>query len=286
MALLDAAHRAGGRWVVGHVDHGLRRSARADARFVADQAARRGLRCVVTRVAARARARARGRGLEDAARELRYAALARVARREKCLAVVTAHTQDDQAETVVMNLARGAGPTGLGGMAPRAPLPGDPNLVLARPFLDVPKQLLLAHLRSQRIPYRVDETNALPLFTRNRLRPILARWERERPGFTERVARTARLLRDEEDFWRTRVGADRRKKPAGRLDRRMFLRYHRAEQRRRLRLVFGLTHFDSLERVRRFAADRAPGPLDLPEGRVAKTGRFLIFKLKASRENA
>lgn len=286
MALLDAAHRAGGRWVVAHVNHGLRRSAGVDARFVADQAARRGLRCVTARVAARARARTRGRGLEDAARELRYAALGRIARREKCAAVVTAHTLDDQAETLFLNLVRGAGPTGLGGMAPRAPLPGDSNVVLARPFLGIKKQTLLAHLRSRRIPFRVDETNARPVFARNRLRPILARWERERPGFFERAARTAGLLRDEEDFWRARLGMDRRKKTARRLDRRIFLRYHRAEQRRRLRLLFGLTHFESLERVRRFAADRARGPLDLPEGRVTKTGPFLIFKLKASRENA
>lgn len=286
MALLDAAHRAGGRWVVAHVHHGLRRAAQIDARFVADQSARRGMRCITARVAVRAHARARGRGLEDAARELRYKALGRLARREGCAAVLTAHTLDDQAETVVLNLLRGTGPTGLGGMAPRAPLPGDPGVVLARPFLDAPKRFLLAYLRSRRIPFRLDASNALPVFARNRLRPVLARWERERPGFFERTARTAGLLRDEEDFWRARLGADRRKGPARRLDRRSFLRYHRAEQRRRLRLLFGLTRFDSLERVRRFAADRAAGPLDLPEGRVAKTRRFLIFKLKASRENA
>ncbi|MBK7207509.1 MAG: tRNA lysidine(34) synthetase TilS [Elusimicrobia bacterium] len=285
MALLDLASRSGLDVVVGHVDHGLRPSSGADARFVRAQAAARGRPCFVAHAPVRARAARRGRGLEDAARELRYAALGRMARRTGCVAVLAAHTLDDQAETVVMNLLRGAGPGGLAGMSPRSPLPGRPDLVLVRPLLDFPKRSLRTHLRTRGVPFRVDETNAQPLFLRNRLRPVLARWEKERPGFFERVARTARVLRDEEDFWRRRLGMDRRKQPPRRLDRRDFMRYHMAEQRRRLRLLFGLTHFESLERVRQFAADRAAGPLDLPEGRVAKTARFLIFKRKIAREN-
>lgn len=169
-------------------------------------------------------------------------------------------------------------------MAPRAPLPGWPALPLIRPLLDFSKRDLRIHLRARGIPFRVDETNAQPLFLRNRLRPVLARWEKERPGFFERTARLARILRDEEDFWRARLGLHRRKRPPRRLDRRGFMRYHIAEQRRRLRLLFGLTRFESLERVRLFAADRAPGPLHLPEGDVAKRGRFLIFKRKIARE--
>ncbi|TXH24576.1 MAG: tRNA lysidine(34) synthetase TilS [Elusimicrobia bacterium] len=284
MALLDLAIRAGQPAVVGHVDHGLRRSSKTDARFVAAQAAARGLKCFIVKAAVRARAARRRRGVEDAARELRYAALGRIARRAGAVAVLTAHTVDDQAETVVMNLLRGAGPGGLAAMASRSPLPGHPGLALIRPLLDIPKRDLRDGLRARGIPFRIDETNARPLYLRNRLRPVLARWEKERPGFFERTARLARILRDEEDFWRVRLGLDRRKGPPRRLDRREFMRYHIAEQRRRLRLLFGLSRFESLERVRLFAADRAPGPLHLPEGGVSKRGRFLIFNRKVARE--
>jgi tRNA(Ile)-lysidine synthase len=284
MALLDVADRwrklTGGFVAVGHVNHGLRgRSSLADAAFVKKECDRRGIPCGVTEVPVRAWARRRRRGIEDAARELRYRALGQMARRFRCSHVATAHTLDDQAETVFVNLLRGTGPAGLGGMAEASswPFPGPgktPRLI--RPFLNVPKKEILRYLREHNIPFRVDSTNALPLFLRNRLRPVLRSWEELRPGFFQRIAQTARLLRDEEDFWRTRL-AFRRKTQRVRLERAPFMRYHIAEQRRRLRHLFGLSRFDVVERVRLFAADRSLGPLDIPGGRVSKAGKYLIF---------
>lgn len=284
MTLLDLAERwrdlSDGFVAVGHVDHALRgRASRADAAFVQNECARRHLPFGVQRVPVRRWARHRRRGLEDAARELRYRALAALARRFRCPLVATAHTLDDQTETVVLNLLRGTGPSGLAGMADRAPwpvsVPGQtPSLV--RPLITFSKKEILRYLRSRRLSFRVDATNALPLFLRNRLRPVLRSWEALRPGFFQRVAQTARILRDEDDFWRARL-ASRRKAPRLRLERAPFLRYHVAEQRRRLRHLFGLTRFETLERVRLFAADRSVGPLDIPGGRVAKTGSFLLF---------
>lgn len=288
MALLDVADRwremAGAFVAVGHVDHGLRgRASRADAAFVQKECARRNLPFGVVRVPVLAWARQRGRGVEDAARELRYRALAQLARRFRCATVATAHTLDDQVETVFLNLLRGTGPAGLAGMAEASSWPypsrsqfSRGRMLLVRPFLNVPKREILRYLRVRKIPFRVDASNALPLFLRNRLRPVLRSWETLRPGFFQRVAQTARILRDEEDFWRTQV-AFRRRTRRVRLERTPFLRYHIAEQRRRLRHLYGLTRFDVLERVRLFAADHARGPLDIPGGRVSKTGRHLIF---------
>jgi tRNA(Ile)-lysidine synthase TilS/MesJ len=209
-----------------------------------------------------------------------YTALASLARRFRCPRVATAHTLDDQTETVVLNLLRGTGPSGLAGMVDRGPwpvsIPGRrPSLL--RPLMIFSKKEILRYLQSRGLPFRVDATNALPLFLRNRLRPVLRSWEALRPGFFQRVAQTARILRDEDDFWRTRL-ASRRKAPRIRLERGPFLRYHVAEQRRRLRHLFGLTRFETLERVRLFAADGSVGPLDIPGGRVAKTGSFLLFR--------
>jgi tRNA(Ile)-lysidine synthase len=288
MALLDLADRwrreTGGFIAVGHVDHGLRGAAsRADARFVQRECARRGLPGAVRRAPAAALARRRKRGLEDAARRLRYQALSRIARRFHCPVVATAHTLDDQAETVFINLFRGAGPAGLAGMAPSARWPAPSATIsprLVRPFLSVRKEELLSYLRARRLRFRTDATNNQPLFLRNRLRPVLQAWEKERPGFLARVARTAGLLRDEEDYWSRRLARNgfRREKPRVRLERGPFLRYHVAEQRRRLRHLYGITRFGPLERVRGFAADRATGPLDIPGGKVVKTARYLFFK--------
>lgn len=284
MALLDVADRwrkiTGGFVAVGHVDHGLRgRASRIDAAFVQKECERREIPCGVVRAPVQAWAQKRGRGIEDAARELRYRALAQLARRFRCDAVATAHTLDDQVETVFLNLLRGAGPAGLAGMAEASSWPvsdrGSPP-ELIRPLLNVQKKEILRYLRAQKIPFRVDASNALPLFLRNRLRPVLRSWTALRPGFFQRVAQTARIFRDEEDFWRARLSF-RRKDRRVRLERTPFLRYHIAEQRRRLRHLYGLSRFDVLERVRLFAADRAPGPLDIPGGRVSKTKRFLFF---------
>jgi tRNA(Ile)-lysidine synthase len=117
--------------------------------------------------------------MEDAARELRYTALASLARRFRCPRVATAHTLDDQTETVVLNLLRGTGPSGLAGMVDRGPwpvsIPGRrPSLL--RPLMIFSKKEILRYLQSRGLPFRVDATNALPLFLRNRLRPVLRSW--------------------------------------------------------------------------------------------------------------
>lgn len=292
MALLDVADRwrkeSGAYVAVAHINHGLRgKDAATDAAVVRKEANRRGLPVAIVSVPVRAWARRRGRGLEDAARELRYAALARLARRLRCPAVATAHTLDDQVETVFINLLRGTGPGGLAAMAERSPWPVRSNgtaPVLFRPFLAVRKSVLVRYLKDRRLEFRKDITNDQPIFLRNRLRPVLRSWDRLRPGFFERVAQTARLVRDEEDFWRGRLGL-RRKGLLCRLDRASFLRYHIAEQRRRLRHWYGLSRFDVVERVRRFCADAIPGHLDVPGGRVTKTGRFLLFRRRKKQSN-
>ena len=201
---------------------------------------------------------------------------------------ITAHTLGDQAETIVLNLLRGAGPAGLAGMAADAPWPSGAGPRLGRPLLGVSRDEILAYLQKRKIPWRKDATNDEPLFLRNRIRPTLRRWERWRPGFFARMAQTAQIFRDEEEYWRRRLvpsrEGHRRKNTPFRLDIAPFLRYPIVEQRRRLRHLFGLAHFESVERVRALAA--APsggsprGPLDLPGVRVARAGRFLLFRYR------
>ena len=118
-------------------------------------------------------------GLQAAARAARYGLMAAYARAHDIGTIFTAHTQDDQAETLLMRLARGSGLDGLSAMAPIGPLPssvsfdGD-RLVIARPLLDVSKARLQATLRQRGIGWIEDPSNASPAFERVRLRAAQA----------------------------------------------------------------------------------------------------------------
>ena len=115
-------------------------------------------------------------GIQEAAREERYRLLADLARKVKASHVVTGHTLDDQAETVVMRLMRGTGVGGLAGMRPELTREG---ITLARPLLGLPKARLIATCEAEDWPYLEDPSNADPRFARARLRghlmPLLAR---------------------------------------------------------------------------------------------------------------
>lgn len=123
MALLDVLTLIGGEWnlklVVGHVHHGLRPEADADAEYVKEAAARYRLLYRIRHVDVRGRVAETGESLEEAARELRYAALQEIAREAGAQRIATGHTADDQAETVLMRILRGTGVAGLAGILPQ-----------------------------------------------------------------------------------------------------------------------------------------------------------------------
>jgi tRNA(Ile)-lysidine synthase len=177
--------------VVATVDHGLRLGSRAEAKAVGALARRLGL----THEILPWRGAKPTTGIEAAAREARYRLLAELARRLGADAIATAHTLDDQAETVLMRLAAGSGPAGLAGM--RA-LDLRHGVVLLRPFLGVRKARLLATLARAGIGWVDDPMNADPAFARARLRAAGAVLARE--GLTaERMGRFAkRMARYEE----------------------------------------------------------------------------------------
>jgi len=109
-------------------------------------------------------------GVPAAARAARYALLARAARQSRATHILTAHTRDDQAETVLMRLLRGSGIAGLAAMARETERDG---LLLARPFLDVSKSQLIATLKKAKIEFAEDPTNRDPSFTRPRIRALM-----------------------------------------------------------------------------------------------------------------
>ena len=157
------------------VDHRLRPESASEAEAVARQAAALGLRHVIL-VWDGDKPRT---GLQAAARAARYRLMAAYAGAHDIGAICTAHTQDDQAETLLMRLARGSGLDGLSVMAPVGSLPnGDPiggdRLVIVRPLLEVSKTRLQATLRQRGIGWIEDPSNASPAFERVRLRSARA----------------------------------------------------------------------------------------------------------------
>ncbi|WP_439408152.1 tRNA lysidine(34) synthetase TilS [Bradyrhizobium sp. DASA03076] len=170
------------------VDHGLRKEAAREAREVKRLATELGL--------AHRTLRWRGAkpkaGLPAAAREARYRLLAQAARAAGASHVLTAHTRDDQAETLLMRLFRGSGIAGLSAMARFTARDG---LVLARPLLDVPKSQLIATLKRAGIGFAEDPTNADMAFTRPRLRALLPQLAAEGGDVRTLVRLSARLAR-------------------------------------------------------------------------------------------
>jgi tRNA(Ile)-lysidine synthase len=186
--VLASARPVHGRALLAvHVHHGLQEAADRFEAHCGQVASELSVELVVRRVAVPA---GDPRGTEAAAREQRYAALAALARRGDH--VLTAHTRDDQAETLLLNLMRGSGATGLSGIAARRPL-GD--ALLLRPLLDVTRAEIAAYAAAHALRWCEDPTNVDTGFDRNFLRrEILPALGRRWPGATASLARSAALL--------------------------------------------------------------------------------------------
>jgi tRNA(Ile)-lysidine synthase len=157
-----------GRLLVVHIHHHLREDeADRDAAFVSELAAACDLPCLVRHADGKALA-ARGDSLEAAAREARYALLDQVAAEEGARYVLTAHTADDQAETILHRILRGTGIDGLSGIRPVRPLSSLTTII--RPLLAVRRAEVLDYLATRGQAYCDDHTNGERRFTRNRLR--------------------------------------------------------------------------------------------------------------------
>lgn len=171
VALLRAmtAIRSGGagRLCVAHLNHQLRPDADEDERFVVELCRSLGVVCEVGRVAVDRLAAESGDGIEAAARTARYQFFEQTAGRLGARFVATAHTADDQAETILHRVIRGTGIRGLSGMKRVRPLG---HATLIRPLLDVHRAELEAYLDTIGQSYRHDSSNADLRFTRNRIR--------------------------------------------------------------------------------------------------------------------
>jgi tRNA(Ile)-lysidine synthase len=198
--LLEERHALGIVLSIAHVHHGIRGAAAdEDEAFVASLAAAHGLPFHLHRANAPAAAATLHESLEEAARNLRYAFFRELMAAGEADAVATAHTLDDQAETVLHKLLRGAWTEGLSGIHPV--LVAEPGSIL-RPFLENTRSTIEAWLLELQQPWREDASNQDMAHTRNRIRwqllPLLRTFN---PQIAAQLARLATISADEEAYW-------------------------------------------------------------------------------------
>lgn len=196
--VLHELQRAGGFAVAGlaHLNHTLRgEAAHADQRFCAELAGRLGVPIDVETAEVARLARERRTSIENAGRRARYEFFERAAARAAADRVAVGHTRNDQAETFLLRLLRGAGPRGLAGIRPQVGR-------IVRPLIDATRAEVLEYLDARRLPFRQDETNRDVSIPRNRIRheliPLLER--QFAPGVVDVLAREAAIARDDAEY--------------------------------------------------------------------------------------
>jgi len=194
-ALVSLSQNRAFALVAAHFDHQLRPASREDAAFCAQVCERLGVRLRSGSSDVRGRAGRDGGGIEEAGRIERYRFLRAVRREEGAVAIAVAHTRDDQAETVLLRLLRGAGRVGLSAMGLRSE-------DILRPLLRVSREQVIEHLTRGELAWRSDPTNTDSAFLRNRVRkeliPLLE--SRFNPRIREALSRLAGLLADEAEL--------------------------------------------------------------------------------------
>jgi tRNA(Ile)-lysidine synthetase-like protein len=181
------------------LDHGLRPGSREEAELVRDRASRLGFQAGIESADLASLVLSRGKGMEEAGRYARYQYLERTRKERRAKYVLTAHQADDNAETILMRIAKGAGPGALRG------IPARTGSVL-RPLLGFRKRELEGYLRSRGMDWVEDPSNRDESMLRNRVRRrIVPAFELINPRFLEGAARGSELASAEEDFWEERL---------------------------------------------------------------------------------
>lgn len=287
LLLLELQKELGIVLSVTHVNHKLRGAeSDADEQFVRDLAAKHDLEICCEGAAVEMHS-----GVESAARRLRYEFFTRLLKDAKATKIATAHTLDDQAETVLLRLFRGAGIRGLGGIHPRLRLlkHSKTSGEVVRPLLCLRRAELREFLRERDQCWREDSSNQDELFTRNRLRgrllPLIA--EDFGDSALEHLADVADIARAEEELWSK--STEVRPAAAG-LDMHWLLVLPLAAQRRAVKawvetnVPQARISFRLIESILGLAQERATHEIDVPSG-ASDVGRELSGEIPCHRVN-
>lgn len=280
MAAADGFLLAG----AAHLNHQLRGAdADADEEFCRRLAGELDVPLDVERLDVAALAGAAGVSLEQAAHDARHQFFVRAASRADASVVAVAHTKDDQAETFLLRLLRGAGPRGLSGMHARSG-------VVVRPFIDTSRAEVRAFLQARQISFRQDATNDDRAIPRNRVRHELIPFLETRfsPGIVGVLDREATIAREDAEYLDAAAAAAAASvmttTAAGvELPIEAIVAHPPAIARRVIRLAQRIasggrfTGFDAVDAVLAFAVSNSTGPVDLPGHRVNRRGDTLVL---------
>ena len=280
-------HEYGTDIIVAHLDHGIRgKEAKRDSLFVKRTAESLGLKFEQGEADVPRFRKESKLTLEEAARVRRYEFLEETRVKYRADRIATAHTLDDQAETVLMRLIRGSGRKGLSGIPPVS------NGVIIRPLIETPRREIEKYLVSNGIKWIEDSTNKLRTIHRNRIRlDLLPELEKYNPKIKETLSRTSDLLRIEEDYidreakkYFRRIFTPGESELKG--DLRKFRRLHQALRLSVLRLAIqglekGLKNITSLHIMAAdvfLTSDAASGEIEFPDEMVIAKGydSFLV----------
>lgn len=232
---------------VAHLNHGFRREAEKEAIFVKGLAEGLGIPYTLRTINVPSYAKEKKLSRQEAAREVRYSFLREVATEIGANKIALGHTADDQAETFLMKLIRGAGAKGMSGIHPcfLFTVHGSLSTVIIRPLIDIGRKEIMDYLREKGVPFIEDPSNITPAYLRNRIRneliPLIEK--NYNPKVKETFVRSAEILREEDSFLENYVRRvlpefiSLRKKGRIELLLKPFLNLDKAIQRRIIRIV-------------------------------------------------
>jgi len=271
------------RLYIAHLDHMLRPGSRKDADFVKSLGAR--LKMPVTAGKANVRRLVKKGSLEEAGRNARLAFFFKVAKNIGAKKICLGHNLDDQAETVLMRLIRGAGLYGLAGILPKRNICG---FTVIRPLLGIRRREIEGYLKKNKAGFRIDETNKEDIYLRNKLRNrLLPLLEKEyNANIKEVLSNTALSSGSDYDYLASAAAKLLKRLGAGKVSLPAFLKLHPAMQNLILRQAIArlsgdmrrLT-FKHVEEINDLALNRPSGSVvDLPKGiSVIKRKKYLLF---------
>lgn len=199
LSLLHVLYELGYDVYVAHINHGLRETANDDEEFVKFFCQVRNIPCFVKHIqlkeALKQDATLKGMSLEEAGREIRYRFFREVAEENHCQKIATAHHANDNVETVLMNLIRGSGLSGLKGIEPQRD-------EIIRPLIEVPREMIEVYCTENHLEPRRDETNDETIYTRNKIRLELIPYLEKNinSNVLQNITRMSEIIREEEHF--------------------------------------------------------------------------------------
>jgi len=202
LCLMEILRQAGYSIIVAHFDHQLRPESSQDARMVEKTATRLMLSTIIDGADVRAYAEQEKLSFEEAARNLRYHFMFKLARERNAQAVAVGHTADDQVETILMHFLRGSGIAGLKGMSSRSIIEQfDPEIPIVRPLLNMWREDTVVYCAANGLRPHYDSSNDSLNFQRNRIRHLLVpNLESYNPKFREAVMRMSLSLKSDYAF--------------------------------------------------------------------------------------